>query len=116
MGGKLVVRRPVDADPGNVAAPAANTAATVTFAAAAGKRHIVEFIGWSYSAAPTGGRLTVKDGATDVVLDLDVTAAGPGSISPLIRGALGNAVEVTLAAGGAGISGKLNAYKATEPR
>lgn len=115
---KLVQLRPVDADAGNRSAPAANTAAVITFAAAAGQRHHLVSVAWSYSAAPTGGRLTVEDGAGVFVFDVDITAAGPGSKDFLwpIRGEVNTAMVVTLAAGGAGVSGKLNAYKYTEAK
>lgn len=109
---------PVEADAGNVHAPAANTAAVVTFAAVTGKRHHLVYIAWSYSATPTGGNLKVEDASGTTVLDVDITAGGPGSLqfeNPL-RGEVGNALIVTLAAGGAGISGKVNAYKFTEPQ
>ncbi len=107
--------RPVDADAGNVHVPAANTLAQVQFGAVTGKRHHLTQVAWSYSAAPTGGRLTVEDGAA-VVFDLDITAAGPGHIAfpnPL-RGEVGQALTVKLAAAGASVVGKVNAYRYTE--
>lgn len=103
---------PLDAGTGNVSAPAANTAAAVTCAAVTGRRQHLALVAWSYSAAPTGGRLTLADGA-DTVLDLAITGAGPGSLfgsNIALRGEVGTALVATLAAGGAGISGKLNAY------
>lgn len=103
---------PLDAGTGNVSAPAANTAAAVTCAAVSGRRQHLALVAWSYSAAPTGGRLTLADGA-DTVLDLAITAAGPGNLfgsSLALRGEVGNALVATLAAGGAGVSGKLNTY------
>lgn len=116
--GRIGVGRPVDADVGNVDAPAANTAAVVTFAAETGKRHHLVSVAWSYSAAPTGGNLKVEDASGTRVFSVDVTAAGPGSLQfeNALRGEVGNALIVTLAAGGAGISGKVNAYKFTEPQ
>lgn len=113
MAGRLVKLRPVDADAGNVHVPAANTAAVLTFAAVVGQRHVFIFIVWSYSGAPTGGRLTITDGGT-TVLDIDITAGGPGDLAPQLRGEINSAMVVTLAAGGAGITGKLNVYKYTE--
>lgn len=116
--GQITQGRPVDADAGNRDLPAANTAAVVTFAAETGKRHHLVYVAWSYNAAPTGGNLKVEDASGTTVLSLDITAAGPGSLefpNPL-RGEVGNAMIATLAAGGAGVSGKLNAYKFTEPQ
>lgn len=63
---------------------------------------------WSYSAAPTGGRITVAGGGWN--LDVDIIAAGPDFI-PFNFGEYAtddNDVVITLYAGGAGIVGKLN--------
>ena len=91
------------------AVSAANTAVTVTLAAVAGQRHRLTMCTWSYSAAPTGGRLTVVDGATTVV-DVDVTTVLTEAL-PLppggITGTSGAAMAITLAAAGAGIIGKI---------
>ncbi len=80
---------------------------------------MLRWLAWSYSAAPTGGRLTVQDGAT-TILDFSITAAGPRSLPsggpPArlgLKGSLNTAMTVTLAAGGAAVSGKVNAYKRT---
>jgi hypothetical protein len=62
----------------NTHASGANAAITL---AAIGENGNVEIeaIAWSYSAAPTGGRLTVtSDGVT--LLDVDITAGGPGML------------------------------------
>ena len=95
----------------NHATAAANTAVAITLAAPeAGRRNSVKYLNWSYSAAPAGGRLSVTD-ATVVVLDIDITLAGSGSLS-LTDGfqttLAASAVVATLAAGGAGVIGKLN--------
>lgn len=88
--------------------PAANTAAVITLAATENRRHVVHFVQWSYSAAPTGGRLTItNDGA--LVLDVDITAGGPGGFNVYKVGGVNKEVVITLAAGGAGITGKLSA-------
>lgn len=88
----------------------ANAAVALTLAAVAARRNGVKSIVVSYSAAPTGGRLTVTDaGAT--VLDIDIIAGGPFQI-PLPDGvqnlAVNTALVFTLAAGGAAIVGKIN--------
>lgn len=98
----------VEVSTAHVAAPAANAAAQVTFAAVAGSRHLFEFIAWSYDDTPTGN-LTVHDGAGNTFFNIDITASGPGFIpfTPEMT-AVGAALYVTLTAGGAGISGKVN--------
>ena len=91
----------------------ANAAITVTLAASAGNRHHVVEVIASYSGTPTGGRLTSTGLAGDQ-LDVDVTASGPAPISfPPVTGAGSGAVTFTLAAGGAGVVGKLNVIYAT---
>jgi hypothetical protein len=79
------------------------------FAAAAGIRHIISAIIFSYSDTPTGGRLTVEDGAA-VVFDIDITAKGAGRVpfEPPLRGTINTALTITLYDGGAAVVGKLN--------
>lgn len=94
----------------NIHVPAAATAAIVTYAAAgAGVAHLIEGVAWSYSAAPTGGRLTITDAGV-TVFDIDITAAGPGYI-PFPRGlrsdAANTAMVVTLASGAGAVAGKV---------
>lgn len=86
-----------------------NAAATITLAAVAGMRHAISGILWSYSAAPTGGRLTITNGGVTVE-DIDITGSGPGVLAfdPAKLGDTGAAVVVTLAAGGAAVVGKVN--------
>lgn len=89
-------------------ATATNASATVTYPAVPGQRNEVGAALVSYSAAPTGGRLQVLDGAA-VILDVDITAAGDRTIAlPRRRsGTTNTAMSVVLAAGGVGIVGKL---------
>jgi hypothetical protein len=93
----------------NVHVPASNTAAIITYAALTGYSHVLAGLKWSYDAAPTGGNLKITDGGT-LVFSEDITAAGPGffDFEPPIMGTPGAAVVITLAAGGGGISGKVN--------
>jgi len=66
---------------------------------------------WSYSAAPTGGRLTLDNG-TIVFLDLDITTAGYGEIRfdpPICGPSPGDPVNITLYPA-SGATGKLNAH------
>ncbi len=88
--------------------PAANTAAVVTIAAATNKYHHISQVVYSYDADPTGGSLTITDGTYTVVVD--ITTTGPGSLyfPREFASSLGSAITVTLAAGGAGVTGKLN--------
>ena len=111
-GGTLpVVEYPVVCAVADIHTPAANTAAVVTYGAAAGVRHAITGMAWSYSGGiPVGGRLTIADAGV-VVFDFDITDDGPGAIEfprPKMNAAVNTALVVTLAAGGAGVTGKLN--------
>jgi hypothetical protein len=96
----------------DVHAPAANTAAVVTYAAIAGLRHVVTGIAWSYvGGTPTGGNIKIEDVAGTVVFSLDIDKSGPGSFEfpiPKKSAAVNTAMIITLAAGGAGITGKIS--------
>lgn len=98
-----------EVDTAHVAAPGANAQAQVTFAAVAGSRHMFEYVAWSYDDDPTGGNLTIHDGAGNTWFNIDITSKGPGFIpfTPEMS-PVGSALYVTLTAGGAGISGKVN--------
>jgi hypothetical protein len=90
--------------------PAADTAAVVTLTPDSAEELLaIDHIAWSYTASPTGGRLTVAIGGV-TVLDLDITTGGPGPIEfgRGLVGKPGETIVVTLAAGGSGIGGKLN--------
>lgn len=90
-------------------ATATHANAVITCGAALNSQHCLTGILYSYSAAPTGGRLTLADGSL-VCLDIDITAAGPGFVPfPLARGGTpGSTLVATLYDGGAAIVGKLN--------
>lgn len=90
--------------------PSAATAAVLTFAAGGARDvHVVSGFAYSYSATPTGGRLTIADGA-DTVLDIDVPTAGDKILTfdPPRKGHAGRAMVVTLASGAGAVVGKLN--------
>ena len=72
---------------------------------------MLDSIQWSYSGSPTSGNLKVEDGSGTTVFSIDVTAAGPGffAFAPALAGRANTALIVTLAAGGSGVSGKVNA-------
>ncbi len=95
-----------------VHAPSADTAAVVALAAAEDIRHVVTCILWSYNATPTGGSLTITDGTTTIVVA--VVDQGPGKIDlpRAFCGIQGDAVTVTLAAGGGGVTGRVNVQHA----
>ncbi len=100
----------VSADTGDVATPVSNTAAVVTYVAVLNHSHYIDGIAWSYAGGnPTGGNLKIEDGA-GVVFSMDITSAGAGFI-PFSRpkyGTVGNAMTITLAAGGGGVTGKVS--------
>jgi hypothetical protein len=102
----------------NVHTPVAATAAVITLAAPGTnevKRHVIHGIQWSYTAAPTGGRLTIVSTTGSVVeLDIDITAAGPGALGTPISGVINSEVVITLASGAGGVVGKLNVQSITE--
>lgn len=92
--------------------PAANTAAVITYAAVAGQKHVIGGVAWSYNGAPTAGNLKIEDVAGTVVFSVDITSAGPGFIpfpQPLRQAAVNTALIITLSAGGAAVTGKVNA-------
>jgi hypothetical protein len=92
-------------------ANATHAAATLTYAAAgASKVNVISGIFWSYSAAPTGGNIQISDGS-NVIFNMDVTAAGAGFIpfNPPKKGSANTALTVTLADGGAAVVGRINA-------
>lgn len=99
-----------DALPADKVVGGAGAAAVKTYAAVATKSHAISGVAWSYSAAPTGGNLKIEDGAGTVLLDMDITAAGPGHVpfTPPKRGTVNTDLVITLAAPGGAVVGKLN--------
>jgi hypothetical protein len=109
-------KRKTQVAPVTAATAAANTAVVVTLAAVAGYRHHVPQVIWSYSAAPTGGRLSVSGLDDTQTLDFDITAGGPGAILfPPLVGKVNTAVVITLAAGSGAVVGKLNVFHVALP-
>lgn len=95
----------------DVHAPASNTAAVITYAApGAGFRHVLSGVAWSYDADPTAGSLTITDGG-NTIFKIAVTNKGPGFIpfDPPKMAGDNAALVITLAAGGSGITGVVNA-------
>jgi hypothetical protein len=100
---------------GNADAPAANTAAVVTLPGIGGQSWTVAGIYWSYDDDPTGGQLTLDIGGVTAFTEY-ITSGGPGffPFTPPIQVTAGAAVVITLAAGGAGISGSVSTHAWTE--
>ena len=94
-------------------APNADTAAIITLAAAAGTRHVVDQVFGSYSAAPTGGSLTIALTVLGVAVSMVVaiTAAGPFDFvfAQPLQGDENTAITITLATGAGTVVGKVNA-------
>lgn len=107
----IPISQGIDADAGDVHAPAANTAAGVTYAAVAGQQHFISGVAWSYyGGIPIGGNLTITDaGAT--VFNIDICEEGPGFfdfVPPKRSAAINTAMVATLTAGGVAVTGKLS--------
>jgi hypothetical protein len=87
---------------------ATHAAASAVYPATSG-RHCLSGVAWSYSASPTGGRMTILDGS-NTVFDIVIGAAGYGAIDfPVAKcGNTGTAMTVTVADGGVGIAGTVN--------
>jgi len=98
----------VGAQPGYFVRGAPNAAVVITLPTSRARYEFSGCIYWSYSADPTGGRLRIAGGGFG--FDVDITTGGPGFIPFSIpQHATNNtAIVITLAAGGAGIVGKLN--------
>jgi hypothetical protein len=95
--------------------PSSNTAAVITIAAVPGVAHELELLGFSYDGAPTGGNLKVESPSGTTLLELYVTSAGAGFVplsgSCLKSTSVNAAMIITLAAGGSGVSGIVNAIQ-----
>jgi hypothetical protein len=97
------------------AADGSDTAITIT--AIAGRIHVIHGIRWSYSAAPTGGALTVVDDAAspNTLFQVDAPAAGYKEIvfDPPREVGQGVGLVITLAGGGGVIRGRLAVDRST---
>jgi hypothetical protein len=93
---------------------AAGAAVSVTVTAAGeGSRHYLWGVKYSYSATPTGGKLTTA-GLVGDEIDLDIAGAGPMDVNTLGAPAVVNTdLVVTLAAPGGAVVGKLAVFYAT---
>lgn len=96
----------------DVSAPAAGTAAIVTYGAAGTYlANTIQGVAFGYDSAPTAGLLTVEDGAGNIIFSEPVTNAGPGFFdwpkdAPL-RGSNNAAMIITLSSGGDSVKGSI---------
>lgn len=87
--------------------PIANTAAVATISATSGGRIKAKKVMWSYSATPTGGKLTIASAST-TIHEVDIPAAGPGWADlDGLETAVGEALSATLAGGSGSVLGKV---------
>lgn len=96
---------------GDVSTPAANTAAEIVYTRPGRDcYHSFSGLAWSYDAQLAGGNLQMVDENLGIIFDIDITNPGPGFIPfPVPRhGSLNATMTIRLAAGGVGVSGKLN--------
>jgi len=84
-----------------------NGIATVSLAALTGKVPYIGLVTVGYSDTPTGGLLTVYVGANPI-FRVPITTGGPVVIPVYKRGNAGDAMSVSLSAGGSGITGYVN--------
>jgi hypothetical protein len=62
---------------------------------------------WSYSGAPTGGLLTIEDGAEAEPFTQAITASGPGEQDLGWQSGANTETKAKLAAGGSGVTGRV---------
>lgn len=112
LDGEQIAITPVEAAAADVHEPAANTAAVVTYAASAGVKHVITGVDWSYHGGiPTDGNLLIEDVSGTTVYSTDIHEEGPGDVifpKPKKAAAVNTAMIITLAAGGAGVTGKVS--------
>jgi hypothetical protein len=84
-----------------------NAVVTLTLSARPSKRWNIGKVTVGYSAAPTGGLLTVNEGGNPIFV-VPISAAGPTAVAISRRGAAGNPMTISLSAGGSGIVGYVN--------
>lgn len=93
--------------PGDVSNPAANVAAIVTYAAMVGRTHCIQGIYFAYDDTPAASLLQVVAGGR-VLFSCYITWHGMGFLPLTKKGLPGEAMVITLPAGGVGISGSLS--------
>ena len=84
-----------------------NALATATIAAGTGQKILGTIVTYSYSAAPTGGQIVIKDGTT-AIMTVNVTGAGEKQLwLDGLESSVSATLSAELAAGGAGIVGNV---------
>ena len=109
----ILMVTPLAATTRQVGTAAANTAVVLTFPANGNGGWILLYVAGSWSgAAATTGLVTINNGANVLQLDVPLALNSPWQLplSPGIACGYNTTVTITLAAGGAGAIGKLNAY------
>ena len=91
----------------SVHSPAANTAAVVSLGTGE-TYNVVACVVWGYDGVPTAGSLVITDGVTTITVPIVDTGPGKLELTRPFAGAADAGVTITLAAGGAGVTGKLN--------
>lgn len=103
---------PLDANANHRAVSGAGAAATVTFAAVAKARHVIEGLHVGYDGTPQAGAyVQIEDVAANVVYKMPITAAGLAPINfprPIRSAAVNTAMIITLSAGGGTVLGYIN--------
>lgn len=97
-------------NPASAQAPAAATPAVATLTAGAGRAWDLFRVGWSYSAAPTGGKLTIAwtDSGGNARSEVyHIIAGGPGELTWPVPLTMPSTVAptITLASGGGAVLG-----------
>jgi len=95
----------------------ADTIAVITMTAVVGRRIVCHGLQFSYDGAPTGGRVFVEDGVGTTIWDVDLVAAADRMehVEFFLVGSINTDMVITLAAGGAGVIGKLNCQHQVYP-
>jgi hypothetical protein len=87
---------------------AGGAAVAVTIPGKTGYKLIICAVQWSYSATPTGGKLTIASESVAIEWEIDVAVANPGGYQLLIEIPSGEDATITLAAPGGAVVGKVN--------
>lgn len=95
--------------------PSSNTAAVITIAAVPGVAHELESVSFSYNGTPTNGNFKIESPSGTTLYEVYVTSAGAGPMplgnSCLKSPSVNAEMIITLAAGGSGVSGIVNAIQ-----
>lgn len=94
----------------------AGAAVVIPVTVESGKTVSVDAVFWSYSAAPTGGRILIEPTSGSDPFDLHITEAGPGAFQFLCGLNFASDFTLTLAAPGGAVVGKLNVFLSTRTR